>query len=74
MRKLIVVIGATLIGVGALTTSVLANTPGPSATAVPQTATSGDHAAKALDRLNDVLFGLVHMVVFAVYVFMVFVP
>jgi len=59
MRKLIVVIGATLIGVGALTTSVLANTPGPSATAVPQTANSGDHAAKVLDRLNDVLVGLV---------------
>lgn len=59
MRKLIIVIGATLIGAGVLATSVLANTPGPTATAVPQTATSGDHASKALDRLNDVLTGLV---------------
>ena len=59
MRKLIIVIGATLIGASVLATSVLANTPGPTATAVPQTATSGDHASKALDRLNDVLTGLV---------------
>src|SRR2546428_2965213 len=58
MRKLIIVIGATLIGASVLATSVLANTPGPTAT-VPQTVTSGDHASKALDRLNDVLTGLV---------------
>jgi membrane peptidoglycan carboxypeptidase len=58
MRKLIIVIGATLLGASVLATSVFAETtPPPTATA--RTATAADRHAKAFDRLSDVLSGLV---------------
>lgn len=58
MRKLVTVIGATLLGAGVLTTSVFANTTTPP-TAAGQTATSSEHRSRAFDRLSDILTGLV---------------
>ena len=56
MRRLVIVIGATLLGAGILATSVLANTVTPPA---DTPAATGEHRAKAFERLADVLSGLV---------------